>query len=134
LGRLKFFYDWDWLAAEREFKRAIELNPNDTLARSPYSYELVVTGRLDEGMAVIKRARDLDPLSLMINAAVGWHFYASRHYEQAIVQWQKTVEMDPNPVLPHWGLWRVFRFKGRDEEALAECRAMFSLLGHREVV
>ncbi|MBI3950866.1 MAG: hypothetical protein HY314_10490 [Acidobacteria bacterium] len=85
-------------------------------------------------MAGIRRAWELDPLSLVVNTIVGWHFYTSRQYEQAIEQWQKTLEMELSFFLAHWTLWRVFRLKGRYEEALDECRKTFSLLDNREVV
>jgi TolB-like protein len=134
LARLMFYCDWDWVAAEREFKRAIKLNANDTDARLAYSFELAVMGRLDEGMEQIRRAWELDPLSLVANCVVGWHFYASRRYEEAIAQWQKTVEMEPNFFISHRDLWRVFWLKRRYEAALDECRKAFTLLGHREVV
>ncbi|HSB07908.1 MAG TPA: hypothetical protein VLM38_00235 [Blastocatellia bacterium] len=122
------------MAAEREFKRAIELNPSDALGHLFYSFDLAVMGRLYEGMAEIRRAWELDPLSLFVNTIVGWHFYVRRHYEQAIEHWQKTLEMEPNFFIAHWTLWRVFRVKGRLEEALDECRKTFSLRANREVV
>ena len=134
MGKLRFYCDWDWPAAEHELKLAIELSPNDTLARLPYSYYLATTGRFDEATAEIKRAWELDPFSLPINVVVGWQFYVSGQYNRAIEQWQKTTEMEPDCSLPHWMLLRVFGLMTMYEEALAEACKAFSLLVNPDVL
>jgi len=71
---VKEHFEWDWTGAEREFKRAIELNPNLATAHHWYGDYLANMGRLDEGIAQTKRALELDPLSLIINTTMGWQF------------------------------------------------------------
>ena len=95
-GWFKHFYEWDWLGAEWEFKRAIELNPNYATAHHWYSVHLRGVGRPEEAMAESRRAQELDPLSLTINQTVGGVFYAKRQYDQAIEQLRRTLEMDQN--------------------------------------
>jgi TolB-like protein len=120
LGKHKFYYDLDRMAAESEFKRAIELNPNNIGARTIYALCLATMGRLDEAFAEIKRTHELDPLSIPVSAIVGWHLYALGRWEEAIEEWRKTLEMEPNFFLSHWFLWRVYRLRGMFEEALSE--------------
>jgi serine/threonine protein kinase/Tfp pilus assembly protein PilF len=112
-------YDWDWPAVEREIKRAIQLNPNYATTYQWYADYLVVMGRLDETIAQIKRAQELDPLSLIINTIVGLHLYQARQYDQAIEQCQKTLEMDPNFAQAHLALGMAYEQKARYEEAIA---------------
>ena len=71
LGLIKSEFEWDWAGAEREFKRAIELDPSDPTAHHWYTLQLLQLGRLDEALAEIKRAQELDPLSLVIGASRG---------------------------------------------------------------
>jgi serine/threonine-protein kinase len=121
LAFLSMFYDWDWLEAEREFKRAIELNPNYATAHQWYGeYLALVRGQFDQAIAEMKRAQELDPLSLTISANLGWVIYLSRQYEQAIEQLRKTLELDPSFVLAHLHLGWVYVQEARYEEAIAE--------------
>jgi TolB-like protein/Tfp pilus assembly protein PilF len=133
LGKHKFYYELDRLSAESAFKRAIELNPNDIKAGTAYALCLATMGRLDEALAEIKRVHELDPLSLPVNAIVGWHFYALGQSEEAIEHWRKTLEMEPNFSMSHWLLWRVYRLKGMFDEALREFNRL-SLWYNREVM
>jgi TolB-like protein/Flp pilus assembly protein TadD len=112
-------YDWDWLAAEREIKRAVELNPNYSMTHQLYADYLRVMGRPDEAIAEIKRAQELEPLSLNTNAVVGVHFYFARQYDQAIEQCQKTLELDSNFAPAHLFLGWAYVQKARYEEAIA---------------
>ncbi len=96
LGRVLLQYDWDGLGAERQLQRARELNPNYAQAYVLNAMHLANLGRLDEAIAAIKRAGELDPLSLNINTNVGVFFYFARQYDQAIEQEGKTIELDPN--------------------------------------
>ncbi len=134
LATYSFYYDWDWPAAEMEFKRAIELNPNLADARTNYSFYLVTMGRLDEAMAQSKRAKELDPLNLVGVAVGGWHLAVARRYDEAIEQHQKPLEMDPSFYPARQGLWRLYRYKNMYEEAFQEAKKTFSLLGDQEVV
>ena len=85
------------LRAAREFQRAIELNPNYATAHQWYGIDLLVAlGRFDEAISEVKRALELDPLSLIINSDLGRTYYFARRYDEAIEQLRKTLEMDPN--------------------------------------
>lgn len=117
LGWSTLFYDRDWAQAEREFRRAIQVNPSNANAYDGLAVYLAALGRFDEARAEIKRARDLDPLSLIINADVGLVLVLSRQYDQAIDQLQKTLEMDANFPPTYWMLAHVYEAKGAQEEA-----------------
>jgi TolB-like protein/Flp pilus assembly protein TadD/class 3 adenylate cyclase len=120
-------YDWDLAGAEKEYKRAIELNPNYATAHQFYGVHLAVTGRHQEAMAEIKQAQQLDPLSLIINVNVAWIFYFARQYDQAVVQCEKTLELDPNFAGTHWMRGQAYRQKGIYEKAIAEFQKAASL-------
>lgn len=92
LGAIKLFYDWDWQGAEQQFKRASELNPSYAHAHQWNGLNLCAQGRLEEAIAEMKRAQELDPLSLIISTNVGWAYYFARRYDQAIEQHRKTIE------------------------------------------
>jgi serine/threonine-protein kinase len=89
------FYDWDWPAADREFKRAIELNPNYAVAHEWYALYLFVVGRFDESIEEAELALELDPLSLIISCVVGITYHFARRYDESIAQHRKTLEKDP---------------------------------------
>ena len=119
LARVLYVYDWEWSAAEKEFKRAIELNPRYAPAHQWYGDYLNVTGRRREADAEGKRAQELEPLSLITNFNVALAFYWARNYDQAIDQFQKTLELDPSfppalVILP-----AAYEQKGMLEEAIA---------------
>jgi len=120
LAVIKGEYEWDWLGAEREFKRAIEFNPNYATAHHWYSDYLGVMGRHEEAIAEIKRAQQLDPLSLIINAVAGYRFYWARRYDEAVEQLRKTLEMDPNFAVAHWLLGQTYEQTGEYQSAIAE--------------
>ena len=117
LAFAKTHYDWDWAGAEREFKRAIELNPNYPTAHHWYSYFLVLQGRMNEAFAEIKRAQEIDPLSLIINTDLGEILFYARRYDEAIEQFKRVLEMDPNFSSAHRRLWKVYEQKGMFDEA-----------------
>jgi serine/threonine-protein kinase len=93
------FFDWDWSTAEREFRRAIELNPGYATAHEWYAIYLWAVGRFDESIEQAERARELDPLSLIINTLAGIAYYMARRYEESIAQIKRALEMDPNFLL-----------------------------------
>jgi eukaryotic-like serine/threonine-protein kinase len=119
LARVVYAYDWDWPAAENEFKRAIELNSRYAPAHQWYGGYLSATGRFREADAEKKTAQELEPLSLIINFEVGLASYFSRNYDQAIDQFQKTLELDANFPPPHTFLAAAYEQKGMFEEAIA---------------
>ncbi|MBA3768764.1 MAG: tetratricopeptide repeat protein, partial [Acidobacteria bacterium] len=124
---IKFAYDWDWPGAEQEFKRAIELNSNYATAHQWYAEYLSTMGRHEEAITEIKRAQELDPLSLIISSTAGWVFYNARQYDQAIVQLRQSIEMDPNFLWSHRNLGWVYEQKGMYEEAIAEFQKVLDL-------
>jgi serine/threonine-protein kinase len=129
LGAVKHFYDWDWLGAEREFKRAIEINPSNADARQFYSYHLSAMGRFDEALSEMKRAQELDPLSLEKIVGIGEIFYYQRQYDRAIEQYRKALEMDSNSGFTHWAIGNVYVQKGMYQEAIAEYQKAIPLSG-----
>jgi len=122
-------YDWDWPAAEKEFKRAIDLNPGYATAHHWYSLHLATLGRRDEALAEAKRALELDPLSIIINHIVGLQHYWARRFDQAIEQFRKTIDMDPSFPIAHWSLGRAYAAKGMYREAIAEYEKYSALTG-----
>jgi serine/threonine-protein kinase len=118
LAYVTFFYDWDWAAAEREFQRAIELNPNDANAHHWYSHYLIAQGRIAESLTQSKRALELSPFDVLINLHLAWHYYYARQYDQALLEIEKTMEMDKRFVDPWFGL--ILEQKGRYAEEIAE--------------
>ena len=119
LAVVQFFFDWDWSAAEREFKRAIELNPNDATAHQWYALYLVNIGRHGEAINEIRRAQELDPLSLMINTLVGVVFHRALQWDAAIEQLRRTLELDPNYSVALVFLGSAYEQKWMYEEAIA---------------
>ena len=94
LGQYYFRYEWNWAAAEREFLRGLHLNPNYPTGHQWYAEMLSVLGRHEEALREIKRAQELDPLSLIINATVGDIYSSARKYHEAMDQHKTTIEMD----------------------------------------
>ena len=128
LAFIKLNFDWDWTGAEREFKRAIELNPNYSNAHHWYSHYLMAMGRIEESLAESKRALELDPLSLIMNVHLGWHYLNAHQYDLAIEQLSKALEMDPNFGMGHWYLGLADAQKERYSEAEDEMRKAKELL------
>jgi len=123
-----FYYDWNWPAAEAEFKKAIALNSNYATAHEWYSIYLTAMLRLDEAKAEIDRALQLDPLSLIINTDVGFQLFYARNYDDSIRQLKKTLQMGPKFPLAHLWLGRAYQQKGMFEESMAEYQATDSAL------
>jgi eukaryotic-like serine/threonine-protein kinase len=119
LGIVKF-NDWDWDGAAREYKRAIELNPNYALAYDFYSQILLILCRQEESLAASVRARELDPLNLFINSDVLFRLYCLGFYDKALAESQKILEIDPNYWMTHWTRGLSYSAKGMHEEAIAE--------------
>jgi len=129
LAHIKFQYDRDWAGAEREFKRAIDLNPNYAEAHHWYALCLMWMGRQDEALGEIERARELDPLSLTINTNVAWVLAIGQQYEQALEQCRKTLDMDPNFALGRYRLGQTYVLSGKYSEAVAELKKAVALSG-----
>jgi TolB-like protein/DNA-binding winged helix-turn-helix (wHTH) protein len=121
-------YDYDWQTADREYRRAIELNPNHATAHHWYAEHLGYRGRFDEAFRESERARQLDPLSLIIAADQGALLYYSRQYDRAIQQLRAVLEMDPSFPRAHL-IGRVYVEKGMFTEARANLEDMRRLRG-----
>ncbi len=120
--------------AEQEFQRAIELNPNNALARSYYSYQLNGNLRFDEALEQVKQAVEIDPLSIPFNTQLAMVLYRMRRYDEAIRQCLKTMELEPNFVRTRWILGMAYEQKGMFKEALAELERANALAGGRPVL
>lgn len=128
LGDFKHTVDWDFVGAELEYKRAIELNPNYATARQWYSEFLSHIGRHEEALAQITKAHENDPFSRVISGNLGARLYEARRFDEAIAQYKKVIEMEPNYPSVHGGLAHVYEAKGMYSEAIAETRIADILL------
>src|SRR5438876_2082397 len=115
-------YHYDFLTAEREFERAIELNPRYTLAHQLFGWYLCITDRYEEAYAEFQRAIRLDPLSSIIHAMLGYVFIYARRYDQALKQCAKALDLDPTSGPAHLGLGWAYRCKSSYEPAIASLR------------
>ena len=114
------YYERDWQAADREFRKAIELNRNYALAHDWYGVYLTARGRWSEALAELEKARELDPMSLQISTDVGFSLYYSQKYDAAIQSLQETLRREPAFPLAHLWLGRAYEEKGMYAEAIAE--------------
>ncbi len=120
LGALFMFYDMDWASAEREYRRAIELNPDYEGTYEVYSYLLCALGRPHEGVETARRGLAASPLSLALGNDLALAYYQARRYDEAIKQYQKILEMEPTRAEALLGLGMVYEQKGGYEEAINE--------------
>jgi serine/threonine-protein kinase len=130
LALCKKNYEWDWAGAEREYKRAIELNPGYAGAHQWYSIYLTCAGRLDEAMKEIKIALVLDPLSLVITSNVAGVFYNMRQYDDAVDGIKKTLQLDPSFVDAQTLLGLIYSCQNRSEEAIVVLKKVRSTVGN----
>ena len=131
LAFVRAWHDWDWPAAESEFERALQLNPNYATARHWYALYLMAMGREVEALEEIKRAHEIDPLSLPINRDVGLIYYRARQYDRAIEQYLKTIELDPSFWSAHQHLGWAYEQKAMYAEAIAELNQAMASAGDR---
>jgi len=122
-------YDWDWRRAEREFKRALELNSNYATGHHWYGAFLINRGQFAEAEAELERAEHLDPLSLIIVAEAGEPYYFSREYDKAIAHYQKALQLDENFWAAHFFLGMAFEQKHDFTQAVSELQAAVKLSG-----
>src|SRR5215472_16704872 len=113
-------YDWDWTGSERENKRSLELNPNYATGHHWYGLFLSNMGRHEEAVRELKRALEIDSLSLIINTKLGVTYYYGRKYDLAIDQLRKTIDLDPRFPLAHLYLGLCYEQLGKLQEAIAE--------------
>ena len=120
-------FDWDLEAGGREFQRAIELNPGYATAHHWYAWHLSLLGRYNEAIGEMKKAENLDPLSLIINADLAEILLLAHSYDESIQQSRKTIELDPNFALAHNQLAQAYLQKHMNQEAVAELQRAVQL-------
>jgi tetratricopeptide (TPR) repeat protein len=130
LGNILVNYDWNWSAAEKAFKRSIELKPDYATAHEWYAiHYLIGTGRLEEAIQEMKKALELEPASLIMNTFMGATLYYAGRYDEAIDQCRRTIEMDPNFAVAHWHLGLAYEEKQNFDAAIEEFKKATSLSG-----
>jgi len=130
LAFIKFYGDWDWLGADEEFKRAIELSPSYAEAHRTYSDFLSEMGRHDQALAEIRTAQELDPLSPATILDGGWAFYYAREYDRAIEQCRRVLELDPRSVSARDCVGSAYLATAAYDQAIAEYSGLLTLSGN----
>jgi len=120
LARAQYYFGWDWPSAEREFKRAVELNPNSAISHHGYSELLLARARFDESIAEGMRALEIDPLSPQIVADLAYTYLVMRRYDEAIAQHRKALDLDPNAAWIRQDMAYAYTLKGAYAQAIAE--------------
>jgi eukaryotic-like serine/threonine-protein kinase len=120
LGQITAYYDYDFVTAEREYRRAIELNPNYAPAHQWLAEHLAATRRNDEALAEIRRALELDPMSVIMNRIYADILVDGRRFDEAIQQYHRALELEPNFPTSHYFLGRAYEAKGMYDEAVRE--------------
>jgi tetratricopeptide (TPR) repeat protein len=134
LGEVHKDYDWDWHAAEREFKRSIALSPHYAIAHQFYAQLLTLLGRYSEAVWHIEQARRCDPLSPVVSAFQAFILIQAGQYGEAELAAERALELDPNFALTHWFLAQVYQLQGRDHEAIRVLEAAVRLPGSLPVI
>ena len=134
LAAVLWLHDWLWEKAQTEFKRSLEISPTYPTGNHWYAESVMTMGRQEEALAKMKNSQELDPLSLIINVAVGWAYYHARRNEEALEQLLRTAELDPNYPVTNWILGLVHREMGRDELAITEGEKAVNLSGGSPVM
>jgi TolB-like protein/DNA-binding winged helix-turn-helix (wHTH) protein/Flp pilus assembly protein TadD len=122
-------FDWNFESAGEEFRRAIELNPGYATAYHWYAWHLSLLGRYEEAIAEMRKAKNLDPLSLIISADLAELLVIAHQYDESILESRKTIEMDPNFALAHSQLGQAYLQKEMHDEAIAEMQRAVQLSG-----
>ncbi len=119
LASIKATYDWDYAGAEQEYKRAIQLNPNNAEAHYSYGNFLVAMGRVDEGLVEFRNAQQIDPMSLSIQTNIGWAMYIAGRYDEASNQIRQVIAKDPTYARAYLNLGEIQQEQGKYDEAIA---------------
>jgi serine/threonine-protein kinase len=127
-------YDWDRSGSEKLYTRAIALNPNYARAHQMFAWHLAALGQHERARGEIEKARDLDPLSLIINHNVGWLAWYARQFDQAVAAYRTTLDLDVNFPSAHGSMGQALTIKGRYSEGIAEIEKAIDLLGGRPTV
>lgn len=129
LGFFQLLYDWDFAAAERSFRRAIELQPDNANAHDGLSFYLKATGQHEEAIRACKTARRLDPLSPFAEVSLGWAYYFARRYDRAIEQGRRALEIDPQLSFAYWHTGLARLQQGEQAEGVAALERACELSG-----
>ena len=132
LALVAYLYEWDWPGAEREIRRAIEINPNYAHVRAIYAEFLGVLRRWDEMTVQAQRYLELDPHNSFFQALYGMQLLLQRRFDEGIAQLQKVLRTEPNSFVAHANLWQAFHRKGMYDQALAEAKKTLVPLGQSE--
>ena len=130
LGRILNSYDFDWEGAEREYKKAIKINPNYATAHQWYAEHLAFKGRQDEALKEISKALEIDPFSLAVNRTMGNILGFAKRYDESIVQLKKTEELYPQNALVKFNLGDAFALKNMYSEAIEQYLIALKLDGY----
>jgi TolB-like protein/Tfp pilus assembly protein PilF len=125
--------DWNWPAADREYKRAIELNPNSALAHEWYGQDLIDLGHADAGIAEMRKAVDLDPLSTAVRRNLAWRLYFVRQYDESLAEARHVLEVEPSSAFAHEICGSVYEQQHKYDEAITEWRQSFILRGENQL-
>ena len=120
LAVIKWQHDWDWAGAQREFERAVELNPGSAVVHNAYMGYLASLGRLDQAIVEGRVAQELDPFGPRVAGDIGWAYYYTRHYDEALPHLQRALELDPNLPWVRVNVALTYSLTGRRAEALTE--------------
>jgi TolB-like protein/DNA-binding winged helix-turn-helix (wHTH) protein/Tfp pilus assembly protein PilF len=131
MGVVRFYYDWDFAGAEREFERALQLQPGLAIAHYWYAGVLSAQGRHQEAIAAIQRAQELDPLSPVINADAGWYYFYGRRYDEAIRECRRALEADPQFGFAVNCILASHRQQHDYQAALADAKRLFEIRSAR---
>lgn len=124
----------DWAAAERDFQRAIELNPNGPDTRQVYGLFLASRNRFDEATSEVRKAFELDPLSLYVNFNAAWIYWFDKRFDEAVAHVRKMIEVEPNFFGAHWQMGAIYWAQGKIEEALEAYQKSLSLNFNQHVL
>ncbi len=127
LAVIAFYLEWDWIAAERELRRALDLNPSYEEAHHEYSHLLQTLGRPDESLTEGRRALELNPLDPLFNVHLGWHYMMTRQFDQAITQLKSVLDMDPNHFQALLYLGQTYMYNSLHAEAIVKLEARTKL-------
>jgi DNA-binding winged helix-turn-helix (wHTH) protein/TolB-like protein/Flp pilus assembly protein TadD len=120
LAEIKYQFEYDWQGAEKDFKRAVELNPNVAQIRLAYGWYLMTSGRFNEALPQMKRAQELDPHNIPINRAIGKLYYFMRQYDKAMEHYQNLLVLEPNDQGTRGSIADIYEQKGMYAEAVEE--------------